>query len=116
MQNNGLSNLKTTRQNRVEARHRFLKNHGDLISTHPTHLIFAQAQQVSTAKENFSRLDLPGRLRYKAHDRKRTNALTAPALTDQSERLSSTQFKRYAIYSLTQAFFRMEVGAEIAHF
>jgi len=68
MNQNGLSNLVTDREHRIERGHGFLKNHGDPPPADLLHLFFIQVQEILTIEEDFTSHDPAGRHRENPQD------------------------------------------------
>ena len=84
MQPQGLGNLFTDSENRIERGHRILKNHGDVIAAHVAHLAVGKPEQIFSVKENFPADDFPRR-RDQPHDRQRGHRFATAALAHQAQ-------------------------------
>ena len=65
--------LESDGQARVEAGHRFLKDHGNVIAAHAAHLLFGQVEE-HPARQRNAAFDLAVAARQKPHDRQRGHA------------------------------------------
>ena len=82
----GLGDLETNRQHRVQAGHRLLEDHRDLAAAHCPHGAFRQRHQVAALQQDPA-LDAPVHLGHQAHDGQRRHALARPRLPDDRHRL-----------------------------
>ena len=84
--------LSTNRLNRVERRHRVLKNHRHLVATNLSQPRFGSSQEVLPFEDHGA-----GRLRVasliQSHDRQARDALARSGLTDDSQRLTCPDAK-----------------------
>jgi len=68
MKRDRLADLTPHRHQRVERRHRLLKDHRDVVAADCLHLVFAQIEQIGSGKTNRATNDPPRRVRHKAQD------------------------------------------------
>ena len=74
----------------VEARHRVLEHHGDLVAAHLAHVVERQVEQIAAFEHHRARHDPPRRRRHEPHDRQRRHGLAGSALADDADRLAGT--------------------------
>ena len=115
MQDDRFHDLRADGEHRVERRHRLLKDHADVAAADRLHLPLGQADQVAAEERDPARFDAGGR-RQQPHDRERRDALARAALADDAERAALLDAKRDIVDRLHDAFFGVEVGAEIVDF
>ena len=77
MKSQRFSNLFPAFDNRIQGSHRFLKNHGYLISPNLLHLFLRCFHQILPFIENLSAGNLPRRIRNQLHHAERGYALPA---------------------------------------
>ena len=87
MQPQRLADLAADREHRIEARHRLLEDHADLVAADGAHGALVELEQIDPLEANAAR-DLAGRLRDQAQDRHRGNRFAAAALADDGQRLA----------------------------
>src|SRR2546425_4720000 len=75
-------------QHGVQRRHRLLEDHGDLPAAHATHLLLVQRQEIAALEEHLPTDDASGRRRHQPHDAEGRDALAAPRLAHQRDRLA----------------------------
>jgi hypothetical protein len=81
-----LGHLEADGQHRVEAGHRLLEDHRDVVAAHLAHRRLGQGQQVAVVQEDLA-LDPAVRLRDQPHDRQRGDRLAGTGLADDGHRL-----------------------------
>src|SRR4029078_10578781 len=84
-----LPELRPDREHRVEARHRVLEDHRDLLAADAAPGALREADELTAVELDAPRGD-PGRPRQDPHRRERSNALAATGLADEAERLART--------------------------
>jgi hypothetical protein len=82
-----LADLAADGEHGVQARHRVLKDHCDLPAAHLAELVVAQLQQIAAAEHDRASGHAP-RPREDPHERERGDALAAPGLAHDAERLT----------------------------
>jgi len=82
----GFGNLEADGQDGIEARHRLLEDHRDLVAADMLHLEFRKRQKLSARQLDAARNPAIG-LPDEAHDRQRRDALAGAGLTDDGDRL-----------------------------
>src|SRR5215218_10086974 len=97
MEPDRLDDLCADRIDRVEARHRLLEDHRDLIAADALHLTLADLQEIAAAQLDGPALDRALGVGDEAEDRERRDALAAPALADDAERRAFGDLERDAI-------------------
>ena len=104
---------------RGEARHRLLKDHGDVAAADVPNLRADGVEfgHVDAAfvpvKQDLSGLDTP-RLGNDSHDRLGGDALAAARLADDAQRLLLADVEADAVHRLEHALFEIKVGANVA--
>src|SRR5882762_7904854 len=115
MQTQRLGNLLAHCKDRVERRHRILKDHGDVVAAHMTHLSVGKLQKVYAFKQYLAGHDL-SRRRDQAHDRERRHRLATATLAHQSQQLSAIEIKTDALNSADQTLAGLKMRVEIFDF
>jgi hypothetical protein len=92
-----LGNLETDGQHRVEAGHRLLEDHGDVVAAHIPHRLFRQRQQIA-ARELDAALDAAVLVRNQSHDGERGDALARARFTDDRHRLLCGNVERHVAH------------------
>src|SRR5436853_7564867 len=82
-----LSELTADREHRIQARHRVLEDHRDLVTAQLPHLAILQLDEIASLEGRAAGLH-PARARQEAEQRQRGDALAAPGLADDDERLA----------------------------
>src|SRR5436190_18744985 len=85
-------NLIADAHDRIQGRHRFLKDERDAGAAHLSHLTFGECQKIAVLEHHAAGGDSPGWLQ-KAEDGKRRHGFPAARLADQAERLASRNGK-----------------------
>jgi hypothetical protein len=86
MQPKGLSDLAANGEHSVEACHRFLEDHADVVAANVPHRPLRKSQKIDALKTDGTR-DLARRLRNQAQDEVRDDRLSAAAFADDRQRL-----------------------------
>ena len=102
-------------EHRVQRRHRLLKDHADVAAADRLHLPLGQPHEVAAEERDAARFDAGGR-GQQPHDRERRDALAGAALADDAERAALLEAEREIVDGLDDAFFGVEVGAEVGDF
>jgi hypothetical protein len=89
-----LGDLEASGQHRVEARHRFLKDHSNFVAAHILHRLFGQRQQI-TARELDAALNAAALWRNEPHDGESAHALARARLPDDRDRLLRGNVERH---------------------
>jgi hypothetical protein len=85
--------LRADREDRVERGHRLLENEANLGAANGAHVAFAQFEEIAAPIEtDWAAVDLPRRL-HEPQNRQRGHRLAATRLTDDAQRLSTTQLE-----------------------
>ncbi len=100
---------------RIEARHRLLKDHGDPVAADLAHGRIVGRHEVLIAKADFAMSDPAGRIGDEPQQRQRSCALAAAALPDQREDFTFVQVERHAIDRGDDTSLGREFDCEIAH-
>ena len=79
------ADLEPNLQGRVQAGHRLLEDHADLVAADLPHAGVVELEQIPAVQQDFSALDHGRRHRQQAHDRARRHALAAAALAHQAD-------------------------------
>src|SRR6516162_5907620 len=94
MQQQDLADLLLDGVQRVERGHRLLKDDGDVLAAHASHLALAQLQQVAALEADRSRGMVCGRIGQELHDRQRGHRLAGARLADQRQSLAAPDVER----------------------
>ena len=113
MQLNRFGNLFADRQDRIERRHRVLKDHRDLAAANLAHLRSGFLEQVFAFEEYLAlRIDPAGPL-DEAHDRKRVDRLARSRFADDAQRRTGIERIREAVDGGDQAVLGVERRPEV---
>src|SRR5262249_17736191 len=91
-----LPDLAPDRQHGIQARHRILEDHPDLLAAYPPDLAVGQVQQVAAGEHGAPARDAAG-AGQDAEQRQRRDALAATGLADDAERLAARDLERDAV-------------------
>ena len=81
MLNQRFRDLEADGEHRIEARHRFLEDHGDIVAADVLHISFGQRQQIA-ASEHDAALATAALFGNEPHDRERGDALARTGFAD----------------------------------
>ena len=112
MDHQRLADLTADRQHRVEARHRLLEDHRDVVAADRAHLAIGQLQQI-LAREADGASDPARRLGNQPHHRHRGDRLAAAGFADDGERLALVDMEGHTVHRAVDAAGGTEVGLEI---
>src|SRR5450756_551805 len=90
MQGNGFTDLIPDRIDRIERRHGFLKDHGDLVTAYHAHRFFILLEKVFPMEENLAYDDLARRIGNEAQDREGCNGFFGSKLAHR-EKIVATE-------------------------
>jgi hypothetical protein len=91
-----LAELTADAQHRVEARHRLLKDHADVVAPNTAHFAIGEREQIPASESDRAR-KLGRRFRDEAEDGHRRDRLAAAALADHGQRLAFIDVERHAV-------------------
>src|SRR6185295_4087771 len=114
MQHQRLADLPADGHHRVERGHRLLEDHGDVVAADLAHLRLVESDEVATVELHRAADDAAG-IVDEPHQRERRDALAAPALADDGQRLAALQREGDAIDGLHQPRARVEAGLQVLH-
>ncbi len=100
-------------QERIERRHRVLKNHRDALAANSAHFLFGQFQEVAAAEQHFAAGYASGRRRDQPHDRQVGDRLAGTGFADDSERLTALEVERDVVHCLDDSTVFVEVRAKV---
>ena len=115
VQDDRFHDLRADGEHRVQRRHRLLEDHADVAAADRLHLPFGQADEIAAEERDSARFDAGGR-REQPHDRERRDAFAGAAFADDAERAAVLELEREIIDGFDDAFFGVEVGAEVFDF
>ena len=98
VQRDGFRDLMTHGLQRVQRGHRFLKNHRDVVATHPLHLPFGQCQQVVALEADFAADDAAGRTGDQAQDGQCGDTFAATGFADDAQGFTGGDMIRHAVH------------------
>ena len=107
-----LAQLASDRQHRVEAGHRLLEDHADVVAADVAHRALGQRQEIAALEPDRAG-DLAGRLGDEAQDRVRGDGLAAAALADDRQRLAFLDLEGDAVDGAVDAVRGPEMGLQI---
>jgi hypothetical protein len=93
-----LGDLRADAVDRVEARHRLLEYHADLLAAHAAHLSLGQVRELPSAEADRACGDVADAGREEAHDRERCHRLAGPALPHDRDRFSAVDGEADAVH------------------
>ena len=93
MQANDLGNLFADAHDRVQRRHRVLKDHGDIFAADFAHLLFLQPQQLAPLKPDFTAFHSRRRLRQNPQNSLCNRCFACARFTDETDGLALFKFK-----------------------
>jgi hypothetical protein len=105
-----VGNLKAHGENRIEAGHRLLENHRDLIAPNAAHLPRGEGGEVLIAKINAIAQNLAGRLWYEPENRQRGHRFTTAGLAHHTEGLTGIEGIAHAIDRFDYPFRGVKMG------
>ncbi len=106
--------LAATCIDRVQARHRLLKDHAHAAASELAHLAFREFQQIAILEDHLATRNLCRRAGQQPHDRQRGHAFPAARFTDKSQRLARHQIETDAVHHPQLMPVRVEPHVEIA--
>ena len=112
MQLDRFGNLDSARVDRIEGRHRFLKDHRDIVATDGLHVLIRQGDEVAVAQPDVAAGD-PAVLLQEPHDREGGDAFARSRLTDQTNRLFRTNGQVDAVDRLDSTAMNVKLGVKI---
>src|SRR5262249_53623670 len=115
MQPQGLGDLAADGEDRIEARHRFLEDHADIVAADLAHGALAELEQVP-ALEPYRAPDSSGRVWPRPPTGVGAPRLSAAALADDRHRLAGLDRERDAIDRAVPPVRRAEVGLQVIDF
>src|SRR2546427_2640563 len=92
-----LRDLTADRQDRIQARHRVLEDHRDVLTADAPDVVIVHLQDVLTVEHDRTRDDLPRRLRDEAHERQCGHGFSATGLAHDAERFAGGDLERHAV-------------------
>ena len=101
-------------QDRIERRHRVLKDHRDLAAAHAAKLLLRQADEFDSLEPHRTCDDAAGRV-DEPEQREPGDALARPGFTDEPEHLAALQREGDAVDRLHHSDLGEEVRGEIPH-
>ena len=99
-------------EDRVERRHRLLKDERDLGAAHLAHLRFGQRQQIAVLEPDAAAGD-PSRRLHEAHQRQRRDRLAAARFADQPKRFPGSNLEAHVVDRRDRAARLVEHGREM---
>ena len=109
VQKQGLDELLSDGEHRIQGGHRLLENHRDLLAADLTHLVLGHLYDILSLKEDLAALDLT-RLLDQSHDGERGHTLSTAGLTYDTQRFSLLHIEGNIIDRLYEAGLGMKVG------
>src|SRR5690606_37644899 len=106
------ADLLTDRHHRVEAGHRFLEDHGDVVAAQPAGLGRRQLEDVAALKQDAAGC-FRGLLGQQAHGRKRGNALARARFPDHGDGLAAIDVERNPVEDFEPVVAPLEGDTEV---
>src|SRR5882672_499086 len=107
-----LRNLRADAEDRIERRHRFLKDQGDLGAADRLHLALAERHEIASLEPQAAARDSTRRL-HQPHDRQRGHRLAAARLADEAERLARADLEAHIVDGGHRSIRRVEDGGQM---
>src|SRR4051794_9179170 len=111
-----LDDLIADRAHRIERGHRLLEDHGDLVTAHAAHCVFAQRQKIAAVEAHRSVHDMPLRFGKDAQDRQGAHRFAAARLADHRQRFPGCDIEADTVHHRDRPLRHDELGSQIAHF
>ena len=108
-----LDHLLADRQDRVEAGHRVLEDHRDLLAPQLPHVALRQGHEIQPVERDGAALDVPRGLWQQPHERQIGHALAAARLADETERLAGLEVERHPVDGEDRAFMGPEADDQV---
>ena len=112
MDDDSLRDLRPHRHSRIQRRHGILKHHGKRVSPKLLHLLFRQAGDLFSIKQNAPALD-PRRFREQLHNRPAQNAFSAAGLAHDRQRFPFFYKKTHVPHGFRFAVGRVKTDRQI---
>ena len=109
-----LGELAADRQDRVQRRHRLLKDHGDVAAAHPAHGGFGKRRELAPVEADRAAGDARIRLGKEAHDGERRHRLAGAGFARDAERLAGGEVEGEVVDDDARAFRRGDFGHQVA--
>jgi len=84
-------------RNRIQARHRVLEDHRDLLTPQVAHLGLIESKQILALEDDLSAFDMPGGLGQESHDRQVRDRLAAARLATRPSVSPSSRVERDSV-------------------
>src|SRR6267143_2425474 len=110
-----LADLAADRQHRIEARHRLLEDHRNVVAANSAHLAFGELQQILTLEANGTR-DLARGLGNEPHQRHRGDRFAAAGFSDDRQRLTFVDMEGDAVDRPVDTLGRSKMGLQVLDF
>ena len=93
----GLGDLAADREDRVEARHRVLEDHRDVVPADGPNVVVVHLEDVHAVEDDGALDDLARGLRDEPHERERGHRLATAGLAHDAEGLAGGELERHAV-------------------
>ena len=111
----GFSDLLAHLEDRIQAGHRVLKDHGDLRAADRTHIRFRAFEQVAPLKIDLAGCDLTDALGQQPHDGERRGRLARAGLAYQPQRFALIELERNAVERVNVVLLRVIDHGKVAY-
>ena len=108
-----LADLAADGEHRVEARHRLLEDHADVVAADGAHRAIVERQEVAALEAGLRRRSCPAAPGSRRRIDMRGDRLAAAALADDRERLALLDIERDAVDRAVDAVRRAEMGLQV---
>ena len=115
MESEGLGNLFTNSEDRIERSHRILEDHRDVVAANLAHLPVRQGQQVLAIKEDLATDNL-SRRRNQSHYGEGCYRFAATRLADKPQQFAAVEIKTHTINCTHESGASGKVGLKISDF
>ena len=114
VQPQGLANLAPDGEHRIQARHRLLEDHADLVAAERLQFAFAKRQEIAPLEPHLAG-DAGGRFLQQSQDRERRNGFAAARLAQERDRLARVNREGKAVNGADGALRRSKLGLQVLH-
>ena len=97
MDHERLTHLVADREDGIQARHRLLEDHREVVAAQLTHLFGLEFEQVAAVETDHPRLDVSCGFRHERHDGERSHRLPAARLTHDRQGPASDHLETHPV-------------------
>jgi len=108
-----LGDLTADREHRIQARHRVLEDHRDVVAADPADLVVVHLQDVLTVEHDRALHDPARWHRDEPHEREGGDGLAAAGLAHEPQRLAGRELEGHAVHRAHDAVAREELRVQV---